>query len=331
MRYIYLVMALLLLGGCGGQKRVVVATEEKLPSWYTNPPKSNATDLYALGEGKNQKEAVAEALTAMVATLSVSVSSSFRANKVVREGRINSVDATYKSDVASEVKKIHISNYEVLHAKSLGFKRYAVVVKSNKRKLFVSMKKELDQKFSSIDAQERTLLHSDALKLLHFYRVELASLKSMENTLLVMSSLNERFDADEYIRKMQILSSKYQTLSQNITFSFQANSAGKNLIAPLSKGLSQKHFTIKKSRGKYHFTIFVNATIQKANAYGFTLARAEIKVITKDYRGNIIGSNVLNITGQSSQGYAIAKQSIIIKLNALIQKEGIDKVLGLTI
>ncbi len=331
MRYILLVLTLMLVVGCGAQKRVVVAKEDKLPSWYIHPPKSTATDLYALGEGKSQKEAVAEALTAMVATLSVSVSSSFHANTVVKEGRVNSVDATYNNDVQSDVQKIRISNYSIAHSKALGFKRYAVLVKSNKKKLLIAMKKELDQKFFTISQEENSLSRVDALKQLAYYKRKKESFKSIQNKLLVMNSLDENFDASEYIRKTQIISSKYQSLAQNIRFSLTANNAGNYLIASFSKGLSQKHFSIKKGRGKFHFTIFINAKIEKANAYGFTLARTEIKIVTKDYRGTIIGSNVLNITGQSSQGFAIAKQSVIIKLNAMIQKEGIDKILGVSI
>ena len=125
----------LIFSGCGTQKRVVVAKKKEIPSWYQHPPKSSATELYAVGHGRDRQSAITDALTQMVSTLSVSVSSKFTAKTVVREGSVNSSKSLYTDELTSEVKKIRISNYELLEAYSLGFKNYVVLVKSNKKKL----------------------------------------------------------------------------------------------------------------------------------------------------------------------------------------------------
>ncbi len=62
-----------MFSGCSSTKPQVVVKERTLPSWYTNPPLSNTIELYALGEGKNKKEAIAQALSFMASTLSVSI------------------------------------------------------------------------------------------------------------------------------------------------------------------------------------------------------------------------------------------------------------------
>ena len=80
-----------------------------------------------------------------------------------------------------------------------------------------------------------------------------------------------------------------------------------------------------------HFNIMIKSDIQRASSYGFTLARSAISITIKDSSGAVIGSNKLNITGQSSQDFGIAKENIALKLNALIEKEGIAKVIGLQI
>ena len=59
------------------------------------------------------------------------------------------------------------------------------------------------------------------------------------------------------------------------------------------------------------------------------MARSVITITIKDNTGAIIGSNKLNITGQSSQGYGIAKENVAMKLNALIKEKGIAEVIGL--
>ncbi|MDF1876443.1 LPP20 family lipoprotein [Sulfurimonas sp. SAG-AH-194-L11] len=333
MKYIFLVLVSItfILGGCGTPKPQVVVKEKSLPSWYTNPPLSNATELYALGEGRDKKEAIAEALSYMASTLSLSISSNYSAKTEVREGRINSSDGVYKSDITSQVQALRISSYEVLNAESLGFKHYAVLIKSNKEKLFKSMLHELDQKFKLIKSAQNSLKNASALDKLFFYKTQKKNLQTLPNTLIVMNVLNPSFEGDEYIRKTQGISTAYQDIVQNISFSIFSNDLATNLKSAIAKGISEKRLKIKMSKGAMDFSIYVSNNIEKAQAYGFWLARSEITIKTKDYRGVIVGSNTLQIIGQSSQSFAIAKQNVAFKFNTLIEKEGIFKVLGLDI
>jgi len=326
-----LIAVLLLLSGCGSEKKVVVAKAKELPYWYKTPPSSTGTTLYSLGEGKNKQEAITNALTYMASTLSVSVSSTFAAKTVVKEGRVNTNEATYVSDSHSEVKKIRISNYDVVQAESLGFKHFAVIIKSDKKKLFDSMKQEIEQEFSIIKQKKETLKNANSLSQLTFYRESEKSLRTLPDTLIVMNALNSNFNGNTYIRESQEISANYQNLLQKVSFNITANENANNLRSPVAKGLSQKNFKIDKNRGPSHFEIKIYSKIVYATSYGFSLARSEISIITKDSRGTIVGSNSLNITGQSSQGSDIAKQNVSFKLNALIKKDGISKVLGLDI
>ncbi len=324
-------IALLFFVGCGSQKRVVVAQKKVTPSWYEHPPKSSSTELYAVGNGRDKQSAITDALTQMVSTLSVSVSSKFSAKTVVREGSVNSSSGVYTDESSSEVKNIRISNYELLESQGLGFKKYVVLVKSNKKKLFDSMKKEIEQKFEIIEHERKSVEHFNMMKHLSFYKKSKESLSLLPNTLLVMSELNSAFDGTAYLSKAQAIKAEYENLLSSITFSINSNSEAKNLIAPIAKGISAKKLKIADSSGKKHFDIMIKSDIQRASSYGFILARSAISITIKDSTGAVIGSNKLNITGQSSQGYDIAKENVALKLNALIAKDGIAKILGLEI
>lgn len=105
---------LLFLSGCGADKRVVIAKKKEIPSWYEHPPKSSSSELYAVGSGRDKQTAITDALTQMVSTLSVSVSSKFSAKTVVREGSVNSSSGVYIDESTSEVKNIRISNMNFL-------------------------------------------------------------------------------------------------------------------------------------------------------------------------------------------------------------------------
>ena len=320
---------LLFSSGCGTQKRVVIAEKKVAPSWYKHPPKSSSNELYAIGNGRNKQTAITNALTQMVSTLSVSVSSKFSAKTVVREGSVNSSSAVYSDTSTSEVKNIRISNYELVESQSLGFKNYIVLVKSNKKKLFLSMKKEIEQKFEIIEKEKQSVEHLNMIKHLSFYKKSKESLSSLPNTLIVMSELDTAFDGSRYLSKAQAINAEYEDLLSSITFSIESNSQAKNLVAPVAKGISAKKLKIANSSGKKHFNIVIKSDIQRASSYGFTLARAAITITIKESTGAVIGSNKLNITGQSSQGFSIAKENVALKLNALIEKDGISKVIGL--
>lgn len=330
-RFTVLSLVLFLLTGCGADKKAMVVPAKVLPSWYTTPPLSNASDLYAVGEGKSKKEAISTALSLMASTLSVSVSSSYNAKTVVQEGRINSSQGIYANEVQSDVKEIRISNYEILHAESLGFKKYGVLLKSNKRKLFDSMLQEIEQNFKMINEQEKSYSNANGLKKLIFYRDSQLSLKNLPNTLIVMNVLNPTFEGTKYLQEMQAIETKHEQILSSLSFSIDSDRSSANLKAPISKGLSAKKLKINQTASKMHFRISIASKIQKANSYGFTLARSEISIVTRDANGNVIGSNALHIVGQSSQGYEIAKQNVASRFSALIDKEGIAKVIGLDI
>jgi len=324
-----ILLEILLLSGCGTQKDLLIPQKRELPHWVQNPPHSSSDTLYALGNGRDKKSAISDALTQMVSTLSVSVSSKFIAKTISQEGKRSSSSAVYENEIKSEVKTIRISNYEVVESKQLGFKRYAVLVKSNKKKLFISMKKELEQEFSVIDRKLLTAKRQNAISEMLVYKEAKKELAQLPNRLLIMSELNQNFDTTIYLKKFNDINDKYEKIVSQISFFIQSDTNSQNLKAPIAKGITAKKFTIAQRKNKDSFYVTISSSIEKANAYGFTLARSAITIIVKDYQNNIIGSNKINLTGQSTQGYKIAKENVAVKLNRVIEEKGIAKVLGL--
>lgn len=329
MRYLYIVLMLFVLGGCGAKKESVVVPKKQIPEWYMHPPLSSATHLYAVGDGENKKEAITNALTLMASTLSVSVKSEFQAKTVIKEGTLSSKDASYINDIKSDVAKIRISNYEILESEKLGFKNFIVLIRSEKQKLFESLKQELDMEFSLYEQRSKELLQTDALKRMAYFQEERQKQGYMQNALVVMGVLNPTFKSEQYVKQIKDINSDYETLLSRISFSVSSNDDGKNLVPVIAKGIGEKKFVIKNVSSKYHFSVHVESAIQKASAYGFILARSAITITTQDHQGNIIASNKLNITGQSSQSFEIAKENVAFRLDNLLKKEGIEQLLGI--
>lgn len=321
--------SILLFWGCGSQKSIDLTPKTEVPPWYANPPQTTSATLYAIGEGQNREEAIANGLSMMASTLSVSIASQFNSKELVKEGLINSYQSTVSNEIQSDVKKLRISHYELLKSQEFGFRKYAVLLKSDKQKLYESLKNELDQKLTLIDKQKESLHQYDVIKQLGIYKKSKSDIADVPYTLIVMNVLNGSFESKDYLDKIEAINSDYERLLSGITFSISSDAESKNLQAPISRGLSAEKLQIKNSSGSKHLNITIKSKIEKASSYGFTLARSAIEIAVKDNKGSVIGSNKLNITGQSTQGYEIAKESVAVKLNEKIKKEGIGKVIGL--
>ncbi len=319
---------LLLLSGCSEKKRVVAAPKT-LPQWYANPPASTPQTLYAIGEGSERDEAVAHALSNMASTLSVSVSSQYESVTTERQGTRNNYDKSVTSAVQSEVAKIRISNYEVLQSEEYGFREFLVLISASRSALFEGIKNDLDQQFAQFKLSEKNLKNANALKRLKFYLHVKEELSHLSDTLNVLKALRQSFDAASYLDEKARLDGARMALHKSVSFEVRAPKEDAGLATSLEAGISKASFQLSRSGGSGHFVVEVSSSAERAEAQGFTLARTAIALQVRDANGVVVGSNKLSLIGQSTQGYAIAKQNVAYKLSVMIEKEGIEKVLGI--
>lgn len=324
-----LFFTLLLFSGCSAGKKMVVHEPKPLPTWYTSPPKSSERFLYEVAEGVDKQDAVAKALNLMASTLSVTIASDYKSHTTARSGSINSYQQDVEDTVTAEVKPIRISSYQLLESAEHGFRRHLVLIKSDKKQLFESLKKELDESIALLKGQENSIKNRNVIEQLRFYREADSDFASIRHTLNVIHVLNNRFDSEPYILAAERYKSAYNDLRSKVTFGFKANRAALNLVEPIKAGLSAEKLLIQDKYDRYHLTVFIAADIDRVQSMGFDLARTAISVMTQDHLGTTIGSNKLNITGQSTQGYGVAEENVAIKLKRLIDKEGIESILGL--
>ncbi len=315
--------------GCLSQKEVAPTRKKALPAWYTNPLQTTHETLYATGEGQSKEDAISNALSMMASTLSVSIASQFSSKTTVKEGTQNSIDSTVSNKVQSDVKKIRLSHYEILKSQEFGFKKHIVLIKSEKKKLFESLKNELDQRFAMIESDIKISQKQSALEELRSYKKAKEQMQDIPDILTVMNVLNTAFDTAEYVEKINVVQSGYAALIASTSINIVLDSESKNLEAHIREALSAKKIQIKNGSGDRHFTIMIASDIQRAYSYGFIVLRSAIEITLKDSKGAILGSKKLNITSQSAQSYEIAKEGIAIKFGELVKKEGIEKIVGL--
>lgn len=324
-----LLLATLFLSGCGAEKKTAVTSPKPLPSWYTNPPQSDQHFLYEVAEGRDKQGAIANALNLMASTLSVTIASDYTSHTKERSGGVESYQQDIESSVKAKVKALRISNYRVLESTQQGFRRHLVLIQSDKQQLFESLKQELDAKILVLDDQKAHIGDKNVVEQLRFYKKADSDFSAIEHTLTIMNVLNSAFDSRSYIAVANRYKSSYNDLRAKITFDIEANSDGSNLVEPIKAGLSARKLLVENRRDLYHLNILINAESQTVHSMGFDLARTAISLTTRDHLGTTIGSNKINIIGQSTQGYAVAKENVAIKLKRMIDKEGVESVLGL--
>ena len=326
MKYIFLFLSIFMFfTGCSSHKQKVVIKAKELPSWYLKPKQNDKNTLYATGEGKDRQEAIQDALNILSSYLSVHVSSKFSSKVVQERGFIT-------SEINSDVSKIRITSYDIVKAQEFSFERYIVLIKCEKKKLFKSLKKELDQKFDFVEKDKDKASSYNIVKQFKICKEAKNSLKDVKNTLIVLSVLDDGFDSSKYIEKLKDIERDYEKLQSLMSFSVEADSSSQMLKEVLLSGLSAKSLQVLGSgvNSMEHLKIEIRSKVKHLKSYGFFLSKFSIFITVKDYKNTIIGSNKLNITGQSVKSYEIAEENVSQKLYEKMQKDGVEKIIGLS-
>ena len=318
MKITLLTAILLLFTGC--YRDLPIEVEQKpVSSWISNPPKSNSSTLYALGEGKNRDEATANALSQLLSTLSVSVRSTYESTTKVKN--VNGVEL-YTNDVeqkvSSSVKELRVPNYEIVQQEEIGFNSYAVLIKSDKKLFFQSIKDEVDNTIKLLKDDERSYRSSNILKRLAFYKQTSASVDDLVYRSVVLKVLNPEFDDSYIIKEASRFKTAYISLKSKISFSITADKDSQNLVPVVKEVLTAKGFKITEQNSGYHLHVGIRSNIVYTSAYGFDLARSAVDISIKDSSNQTVLAKKIDITGQSTQGYEVAKQNIASKLKAYI-------------
>ena len=281
--------------------------------------------LYGTGEGKNQDEAVANALNTLVSKLSISISSKY-------ESQINTSQYSYSKkssqNIKSEVSKIKISNYKIVKFKKIKYNKYIALVSSNKDKLFTSLKQEIDIKINKIKASQQNISNKNALNKYIFYKDSATKLNNLSSILIILKVLNKNFDDNSYLDFINQIDKEYTSSKDNLNFILQADNNSKDIASIIYDGLTNKGFKIVKKIDKNSIIIELNSNFTKSKTSGFYILYRVLDIKTKD-KNTIIGSNTIKLKGSSTQNFHVSQNSTVFKLKKALKNKGIFTILGL--
>ena len=203
-------------------KPTVITTTQSLPAWYTHSSNQDGSYIYGLGLSTNRKDALNSALSDVVSTLSVSVSSNYsqqRSSQTQDGAESYSVDIQERVNVIT--KEIKLTDYEVLHQEQLGDGRFVVQVRVSKQRLYKSMHERLENTFKMLDASLSG--KTDTLEKIMIYRKYLTLLKHRMDNLAILHTLNPAFDDSAFKASYEKRIKAYNELIANKTFKLSVN------------------------------------------------------------------------------------------------------------
>ncbi|WP_086479220.1 LPP20 family lipoprotein [Oceanospirillum sanctuarii] len=318
-----------LLLGCSSKKEVVLQPTAELPSWYTNPPANDAQWLKGVGSGKDVQSATQEALNDMLAKLSVRVESQFSSEMSYSS---HGFKETSKSQIRSEVANIRISNYEVVAAEKIRFDQYVVLIRSDRNRFIRSLADEISSGFKAIGHALTEAKNDNPIKRYRVTQQSLLDAKALMPAIWMVSGIASGFDAEGYRNYVLSLHSEQEQQRRNLVFYLSSSFDDQSLLQPIRNALTDEGFLVAKTR-MVDLGDLVSIELKRESLYseysGIQVATVNITLDTKDGAGNVIGSKLLSVKGHATQGYELAESDAVNKFAALIEQEGIEKILGI--
>lgn len=321
-----------LLGSCTAPEPEPSVHEEKLlPQWYLVPPNSSETYLYGAGEGSTHKKAIRSALENMASKLGISIASHYTSTLSSHTVYREYVSKSITSNIQSEVAGIRISNYEVIKSVQWRYNRFIVLVRSDRNRFAKSLVSDIDRKMNRIKNKETLVRTGNAITRYRFYAESSETINTMFPTLLVLSTLSDSFDDSPYLIFAEKINHDFQTLKNSITFSLQGDRHASGFIEALRVSLTDQHFKVirHQASGNNHIIIDLRTAIKNSRAYDIYIAKTILDISVKDNKNTVIGGNRVTINAQALQSKEAALDNAAKKLQAMLKKEGVEKILGI--
>lgn len=327
-----LLLALLTISfiGCSKTTPKIVHVEKQLPKWYLNPPLKSEKYLYGVGDGINREEAIKSALDDLVSKLGISISSNYKSSTKTKKGYRESFAQTSSSDISSEVSKIRISNYEVIESQKQKYNHFVTLVRSDKKLFKKDLLKSLNQIYSKIEDEQKTINDSHVLSRYSFYKYSQTKLAQTLSTLLVLNSLDENFDDRPYLKTIQIIDADSSLLLKNISISFSSSKESNAFINVIKSALSETKIAIsnKKQTNKNNLEISLSHKTYESISHGIYIIKVSVLLDVRDFKNNILHTEQIDVVGYSPQSKEISMNDAVKNFEIEVDKREIMRIIG---
>lgn len=320
LRYLLGFLLLLVMSGCMSSPKPKLV--EVYPAWFNQPSSDSSVYDYAVADGKNRDDAIANALNQIASKISVSVKSKFQSNTVVDN---NSYNKSSQMDVYNKVEKIHFNNYSILHEKRLQ-SGYLISLKVNKIELAKSLKNKIDSRFANISNNLNMKYKNSVLKLRTYTKI-LHSLKALNKKIYILSSVNKRISIKKYLIKQSRIRDIILKFHDSVTFHIQGpDNKYKKVLYNL---ITQKGYKINKYNALIRLKISITKKMIHVLSYKVIKGIIVLQVIDKN-DGSVLGEKRLVLGGKSISSFTQADEFMLNSFRKRVKNKNIlSKLLGI--
>ena len=318
---------LLSLSGCMASletKNSSSAYQSQIPSWVKKPLGDNPIIIYGIGEGSDLESAKQSALKDIAGKLETYIHSETENRDYLFNG---STDSHFKQKVNTEIKRMKLSNYEVLQSTQSGERIYMQVALS--RALFVSEKiTELEE----LDQQIEALLHhvgqKNRLVQIQRYQQALTLANQAKALIALIQAADNDQDKRGYLTKYRDYAQQKQRLLEQSKIYLVPNVALEPVVHHI-KGLLQKQGLQLGSRTDADGILEVAGSIQEAEIFSNKSVKIDMSISVSTSEGQSLSRADYTLTGSSVSNYETSRSQALSKLSEqLDSREKLYKLFG---
>lgn len=318
------ILALVLLGGCGGSPTPAPQAKEALPSWINAPlPSDTEESMYGMAIAEDRDSAIKAALSDMVAKLGTTIESSYESNEEVRGGFVNS---SVKNKIKSDVSKVNINNYKVIESHRVSYREFAVMLQSDKNKFAQGLKESLDAEMKAISQKYDSLRELNSLSRYNAKKELSRRANELLPNVFIIASLDKKFNIKESLEFIKTKESEFLKEAKNLKFYFNGDAKSAKFISHIKNYLAQKGFNVSNSKNG----VLVNAKTTDNINSGASIVVITLEISVYDMNQRIGGKTIILKERYNGSAESVYKNAAI-HLEQDIKSEGINELIGINL
>ena len=299
--------------------------KKELPSWvHALPPSDNEKYIYGIAIATDRKSAISAALSDMISKLGVNIESSFVSHDEV-DGAYEKT--TLDSIIKSKVSSIKINNYKVIKAVKINFRKFAVMVQTDKKKMTRGLLEDLKFQKNLITQKLDSIKNSNSI-VKHNVKHELSKkAQDLLASVLMLHELDKNFDKDKNILFISQRKKDFLKELQKLKFYVSGAKNSEYFVKTIKNFLSSKNFNIT-TRKKGAVEIYVKVDTSKSKIASTKIAIIKLLISVKQKDEEIAGQTLtLKEIYNTSLKNVYAKAAI--HLDEDMKSLGMKKTLGI--
>lgn len=326
-KVLLLIICLLVLGGYASTAQTHrIPHAKELPQWVQTPPQEDTQFLYAVSIERDYESALGAALNNIASQLGVTLASSFTTQTKTSEYFANSLS---QSTISAEVAKIYIADYEVLQTQKISYDAYALLVRSDKNKLYEALTSQLILEKNSIEKEFASLAHEDSKLLRYNAKALLAGrAHAMMPKINAAAALESSFDKTLYTDFVAMLNESFIKEQSTLRFRLQSDEASGVFLQKLVEYLTQKSLRLGDTTEKNTITIKLATQQHATEGLGVPIVNVTNDIALYEHNGVSLGGKRNIFKVRKSQTEAQTLQNASLAFETLLQDKGLQEVLG---